>query len=86
MESDEFGSHGVWQFQNAIRKRLSARFKSETCVLAVRKLEMLGTDENEHAPDLKQISDDGRGGKGRVEVEFARRMKWLKETCREWMN
>lgn len=52
--------------------------------MAIRKLEMLGTDDNEHA--TKQISDGGREGKGRVEVEFARRMKWLKETCRDLMN
>lgn len=49
---------------------------------------MLSMDDNDHEVDSKEIVDGRRGdaGKGKAEVEFARRMKWLKEVCREWMG
>lgn len=45
---------------------------------------MLGTDENGHEANAKEIMDSV--DKDRVRADFRRRMMWLKEVCREWMG
>ncbi|KAH9062338.1 hypothetical protein EDB87DRAFT_1606459 [Lactarius vividus] len=63
---------------SAIRRRLDVRFRAETCVLAIKRHELL--------------SEEWRGGRvgrisgGRKDVDWERRMRWLHEQCREWSH
>jgi hypothetical protein len=63
--------------QSAIRRRLDVRYRAETCVLAVKRQEVL--DEEWRG------KGDGRFG-ARIGRKNAERMRWLREMCREWSN
>lgn len=62
---------------SAIRRRLDVRYRVETCVLAIKRLEVLGEDWRS-------------GGRGRVGARFGRKaaekMRWLHEICRRWSH
>ncbi|TCD62800.1 hypothetical protein EIP91_006393 [Steccherinum ochraceum] len=51
---------------NKVRRRLSAKYRSETCMLATRQLAALKTPERRGAD--------------------AKKSRWLKRNCREWMT
>ncbi|KAI9453164.1 hypothetical protein BJY52DRAFT_861352 [Lactarius psammicola] len=62
---------------SAIRRRLDVRFRAETCVLAIKRHEVL--------------SEEWRGGRvgrvsGRRKSVDWERMRWLHEICREWSH
>jgi hypothetical protein len=63
--------------QSAIRRRLDVRYHAETCVLAIKRLEVL--DEEWRS------KGDGRFG-ARIRRKSAERMRWLHEMCREWSH
>ncbi|KAN0107372.1 hypothetical protein V8E52_010203 [Russula decolorans] len=62
---------------SAIRRRVDVRYRVETCVLAIKRLEVLGEDWRS-------------GGRGRVGARFGRKgaekMRWLHEICRQWSH
>lgn len=45
---------------------------------------MLGTDENDHESNVKEVKD--KADKARLRADYTRRMTWLKEVCREWIG
>ncbi|KAI9510111.1 hypothetical protein F5148DRAFT_1182501 [Russula earlei] len=63
--------------QSGFRHKLDVRYRVETCVLAIKRLELLG--EEWHS-----------GGHGRVGARLGRKsaekMRWLHEVCREWSH
>jgi hypothetical protein len=63
--------------QSAIRRRLDVRYRVETCVLAIKRLEVLGEEWRS-------------GGRGRVGARLGRKstekMRWLHEICRQWSH
>lgn len=60
--------------------------RESTCMTcSLREAASVESDESRRAMIFEKVEGGGMG-KGRAEVEFARRMKWLKEVCREWMG
>jgi len=62
---------------SAIRRRLDVRYRVETCVLAIKRLEALGEEWR-------------GGGRGRVGArpgrKSAEKMRWLHEICKQWSH
>jgi len=62
---------------SAIRRRLDQRYRVETCVLAIKRLEVLG----------EEWRGTGRGRVGaRLGRKSAEKMRWLHEICRQWSH
>jgi hypothetical protein len=61
--------------QSAIRRRLEVRYRAETCVLMVKRLEVLNEEW--------RVGSYGRFGV-RIGRKSAEKMRWLHEMCREW--
>ncbi|KAI9442743.1 hypothetical protein H4582DRAFT_1930637 [Lactarius indigo] len=62
---------------SAIRRRLDVRFRAETCVLAIKRHEILS--EEWHGGRVGRVS----GGRKGADWE---RMRWLHDICREWSH